>query len=77
MRRRDEPDSLALAFGEAVRKSRSERGWTLDQLGEQMGASDGKYLGELERGFHSPTLATAKRIADALGMPLAQLVADL
>ena len=38
---------------------------------------DPKYLGEIERGWHSPTITTAKRIADALGLPLAELLSDL
>jgi transcriptional regulator with XRE-family HTH domain len=38
---------------------------------------DAKYLGELERGWHSPSLTTAKRIADALEVALAELVRDL
>jgi transcriptional regulator with XRE-family HTH domain len=38
---------------------------------------DAKYLGEIERGWHSPSIGTAKRIADALGVNLAALVADL
>ena len=42
-----------------------------------MDQPDGKYLGEVERGYHSPTLTMAKRIADALEIPLAQLVKDI
>jgi transcriptional regulator with XRE-family HTH domain len=38
---------------------------------------DAKYLGEIERGWHAPSIATAKRIADALNVPLAELVRDL
>jgi transcriptional regulator with XRE-family HTH domain len=38
---------------------------------------DAKYLGEVERGWHSPTITTAKRIADALDVPLAELVEDI
>jgi hypothetical protein len=38
---------------------------------------DAKYLGELERGWHSPSISTAKRIADALEVGLADLVRDL
>jgi hypothetical protein len=38
---------------------------------------DAKYLGELERGWFAPSIATAKLIADALGVPLADLVRDL
>lgn len=38
---------------------------------------DAKYLGEIERGWHAPTIPTAKRIADALELPLAELVREL
>lgn len=76
-RRRRDPEPVARVFGDAVRVHRDRRGWTLEQLGERMGRPDGKYLGEVERGFHSPTLTTAKEIADALEVPLAELVAEL
>jgi hypothetical protein len=42
-----------------------------------MGRPDGKYLGEVERGFHSPTITTAKEIADALELKLVDLVVDI
>lgn len=76
-RRRDKPEPVAAAFGSAVRSRREYRGWTLEQLGDRMGRPDGKYLGEVERGYHSPTITTAKAIADALDMPLAELVEGL
>ena len=38
---------------------------------------DPKYLGETERGWHSPTISTAKRIADALDATLAELIREL
>lgn len=38
---------------------------------------DAKYLGEVERGWHSPTIGTAKRIAEALETSLAELVREL
>ncbi len=38
---------------------------------------DAKYLGEIERGWHAPTIPTAKRIADALGVTLAELTEGL
>jgi transcriptional regulator with XRE-family HTH domain len=34
---------------------------------------DAKYLGEIERGWHSPTIPTVKRIADALDVTLSEL----
>lgn len=76
-RYRDAPEPIALVFGTAVRAARTDRGWTLEDLGSRMGRPDGKYLGEVERGFHSPTITTAKMIADALEVRLADLVADL
>ena len=76
-RRRRDPEPVARVFGEAVRAERERRGETLEQVGERMGSGHGKYLGEVERGFHSPTLTMAKRIADALEVPLSELVRDL
>jgi transcriptional regulator with XRE-family HTH domain len=38
---------------------------------------DSKYLGEIERGWHSPTIKTVKRIADALGISVAELFKGL
>lgn len=76
-RRRSDPDPVALVFGGAVRSARSERGWSLEDLGSRMGRPDGKYLGEVERGFHSPTITTAKEIADALEVKLEVLVREI
>lgn len=73
-RRRRDPEPVARLFGEAVRAERQKRKLTLDEFGELLDKADGRYIGELERGFHSPTLTTAKEIADALGVPLARLV---
>jgi hypothetical protein len=38
---------------------------------------DAKYLGEIERGWHNPSLSTANRIAVALDVSLADLVAGI
>lgn len=38
---------------------------------------DAKSLGEVERGWYSPTLGLAAKIAKALGVSLADLVQDL
>jgi transcriptional regulator with XRE-family HTH domain len=77
MPRRTRADPVSRAFGEAVRKARQERGETLEAVSGRIRTMDAKYLGEIERGWHSPTLPTAKRIADALGVPLRDLVQDL
>jgi DNA-binding XRE family transcriptional regulator len=38
---------------------------------------DAKSLGEVERGWYSPTIGLAKKIADALDVPLETLVRGL
>lgn len=68
---------MAQAFGGAIRRVRKERGETLEDVARRIRTMDPKYLGELERGWHAATLPTAKRIADALDTPLADLVRDL
>jgi transcriptional regulator with XRE-family HTH domain len=64
-------------LGEAIREAREGRGETLDQVAHRIPRMDAKYLGEIERGWHSPTLPTVKRIADALGISLSDLVKSL
>lgn len=89
-RRRKEPDPTALAFGKAIRQHRQARERTLEDVAAhipaisrgtddkgQPTAMDPKYLGELEAGWFSPSITTAKLIANALGIPLADLVRDL
>jgi transcriptional regulator with XRE-family HTH domain len=75
--RRTAADPVAQAFGAAVRRKRRERGETLEQVAHRIPRMDPKYLGELERGWHAATIPTAKRIADALETPLAELVLGL
>jgi transcriptional regulator with XRE-family HTH domain len=57
-----------------VREVRLDRGETLEQVAQRIPRLDAKYLGEIERGWHSPSLGTAKRIADGLEVSLAALV---
>jgi transcriptional regulator with XRE-family HTH domain len=75
--RRAKADPTAQPFGVAVRLIRQERKETLEEVAHRLARMDAKYLGEIERGWHAPSITTAKRIADALEVPLARLVADL
>jgi ribosome-binding protein aMBF1 (putative translation factor) len=75
--RRTVADPIAQQFGAAVRKARGQRGETLEQVSHRISRMDAKYLGEIERGWHAPTIPTAKRIADALGVTLAELTEGL
>jgi transcriptional regulator with XRE-family HTH domain len=75
--RRGLADPTAQDFGAAIRSARTDRRETLEQVANRIESMDAKYLGEIERGWHAPTISTAKRIADALGVPLGELVRDL
>jgi ribosome-binding protein aMBF1 (putative translation factor) len=74
--RRTVADPVARQFGAAVREARRQRGETLEQVAHRIERMDAKYLGEIERGWHAPSITT-KRIADALALTLAELVRDL
>ena len=60
-------------FGLAVRKLRSQRRLSQEALAAQAGLNR-SYLGEVERGCVSPSIATAAKLAQALDVPLAELV---
>lgn len=75
--RRSKADPVAQAFGQAVRQARESRRETLEDVARRIPRMDAKYLGELERGWHAPTIPTAKRIATALETTLAALVHDI
>lgn len=75
--RRSTADPVSQRFGTAVREIRKRRGETLEQVAHRIARMDAKYLGEIERGWHAPTIPTAKRIADALNVTVADLVRSL
>lgn len=77
MPRRTEADPVAVAFGAAVRRERQRRGETLEDVTRRIPRMDPRYLGEIELGWHATSIVTAKKIADALGVPLARLVRGL
>lgn len=55
------------AFGFVLRRLRSQRGLTQEQLAERAGMHR-NYVGHLERGKKSPTLKTTGRILKVLGL---------
>ena len=77
MPQRNRADDVAVRFGQALRARRNARGETLETVAGRLPTMDPKYLGQIERGWHSPTISTAKRLADALETPLAELVRGL
>ena len=68
------PD-LSDKFAKVVKKHREGKGFSKAALAEKSGLHQ-TYIGLLERGERSPSLDTAKSIADALNMRLAKLIAE-
>ncbi len=65
--------SLEQAFGETVRNLRTERGVSQEELADASGIHR-TFLSQVERGLKSPSLRTMSGLAEALEIPLHQLV---
>jgi transcriptional regulator with XRE-family HTH domain len=63
------------AFGRAIKRFRAERGISQEQLGFDSGLHR-TYVGGIERGERNPSLANIIRIAEALGVPASELIAE-
>jgi transcriptional regulator with XRE-family HTH domain len=63
------------AFSRVVKRHREERGLSRAALAKKAGLHQ-TYVGLLEREERSPNLDTAKAIANALRLPLAQMIAE-
>ena len=59
-------------IGRKIRELRRARSLTQEQLGERAGLSY-KFIGEIERGFGNPTVATLLAISDALDVDVIHL----
>lgn len=66
---------LAGTVGARIRATRLSRGLSLGALAGAAGIGKGS-LSELENGARNPTLATLYALANALGVPLATLLAE-
>jgi transcriptional regulator with XRE-family HTH domain len=66
---------VPVAVGRRVREARSARRWTLDQLAEHSGVSR-RMIVNVEAGSCNASIATLLRLATALQVSLADLVAD-
>lgn len=68
------PPTLAVGrFGAVVRQLREGRGWSQERLAGEAELNR-SYMGEVERGVVMPSLATAAKLAAALGVPLSRLL---
>lgn len=66
--------TLARRFGTVVRTARTRQGWSQEQLAD-LADLNRTYLGEVERGSATPSIATAQKLAQALGVGLPELLA--
>jgi transcriptional regulator with XRE-family HTH domain len=66
--------SLRQRFGQVVRVTREDRGWSQEQLAGRADLNR-SYLGEIERGTVVPSIETAAKLAAALGVSLSSLIA--
>jgi XRE family aerobic/anaerobic benzoate catabolism transcriptional regulator len=69
----DSVDAFAAAVGGLVRSARAKRGITRRALAEQSGTSE-RYLAQIEAGQGNPSVITLKGIADALDVPIVELL---
>lgn len=74
MPRRNEPDELASAVGERIRKLREEEGMTIEQLAQTSQLGSKGHISNVERGLVRPNIHTLKRLADGLGVLMLDLV---
>jgi len=65
----------AQAFGDVVRSARLARGIAQEELAALAGI-ERSHMGKMERGEHLPTLALILKVANALNMSAAELMAD-
>jgi XRE family aerobic/anaerobic benzoate catabolism transcriptional regulator len=65
--------TFAAAVGRLVRMGRAKRGMTRRQLAQGSGASE-RYLAQIESGQGNPSVIILKAIADALDVPMTDLI---
>lgn len=66
-------ESISVALGKRVRRTRQEKGLTLKQIEAKVGVS-ATHVSEIERGNTSPTVGALEKIAEALGVPPSYLI---
>ena len=60
-------------FAAVVRQRREARGWSQERLAHRAQLNR-SYMGEIERATAMPSLATAGKLAQALEVPLSELI---
>ena len=70
------PSRSQKQFGAVVRRKRLAAALSQEALSEQAGLHR-TYVGLLERGLWTPSILVAKKVAAALGMTTAELIAEV
>jgi transcriptional regulator with XRE-family HTH domain len=65
-------DADELRLGEAVRRLRDARGYSMKRLADDAGVSE-SFISQIERGVANPSVASLRRIAEALATSVAAL----
>ncbi len=66
---------ITVAFASVLKKYRAAKGISQEKLAEKADIHP-THVGLIERSLRNPTLKVSKAIADALGLPLAQMIAE-
>ncbi len=64
------------ALGQAVRRFRTERGYSQEGFAALVGLHR-TYVGGIERGERNPTIKTLRRMAKALNIPVSRLIREM
>jgi transcriptional regulator with XRE-family HTH domain len=73
---RDDVRDVCRRLGQNVRRRRLEKGLSQEKLANDAGLTDYKHVGQIERGATNPTISYLVGIARALGVDVAELLAD-
>jgi transcriptional regulator with XRE-family HTH domain len=66
-------NDIKMQFGARIRKLRQKRDWKLIELSVEAGLGR-VFLSNLENGKHEPKLGTIKKLANAFGVTISQLM---
>lgn len=72
---RNRQDPALVALGEAIRRVRQEQDMSQEKLA-LLAEVDRSYVGRVERGDNNVAVLTLKRLADALGITMTELMAE-